>query len=364
MGITVSAVEARIRLDQAFEWADSGRPVPDDWKEFAEQTFRMTSKTYTTALGTALLARATDDRIDPLSMKATYGSSTYSARTLGHGVLVPGARRLGFSIRNTGREPLNNQPFFRYDHMTEIDRVRDRNAHAQFMTGVGRIESLNRDQALAALAAFLRVAIAEARRIEAFVVDEGELTVQHVVAAVTAFLEARNDRPKRAQALVVAAFDVTHSDVRSRRLNDPSRDYPGDIQAFEDRRPILAAEVRGKNVPPTEVEGFVSACRSAGIDRAFMIVLWPGHSPLHRQSLCQYALEKYGVLLTIIEEAEDLLLDVFGWSDMTLNKTLDVFAKAVLDRLREIETVPETLSRWVTLVGQPGQDDSSDASLF
>ena len=94
-----------------------------------------------------------------------------------------------------------------------------------------------------------------------------------------------------------------------------------------------------------------------------MIVLWPGHSPLHRQSLCQYAFEEYGVLLTILEKAEDLLLDIFGWSDMALNKALEVFAKAVLDRLREIEAVPETLSHWTTLIGQRDQGDSPADSL-
>jgi hypothetical protein len=353
LGITISQAAARERLYEAFEWANSGRPVPESWKEFAEQTFRMTSKTYTTALGTALLARATNDSIDPLSIKEAYGPNTYSIRTLGHEVLVPAARSLGFSIRNTGREPLNNQPFFRYDHMTTIDRVRDKNAHAQFMDGARKIGNLDHNQALGALAAFLRVAIAEALRIEMVALDESELTVRNVVAAVILFLEERADRPRRVQALAAAAFDVTHSDVRSRRLNDPSRDYPGDVHAFEDNRPILAVEARGKSVPPTEIDGFVAACRSAGIYRAFVIVLSPGHHPLPREPLCQSALDEYGVLLTIIEDAEDLLLNILRWADMTLDKALESFARAVLDRLREIEAQTETLSNWVTLVGEP-----------
>ena len=54
-----------------------------------------------------------------------------------------------------------------------------------------------------------------------------------------------------------------------------------------------------------------------------------------------------------IEDVEDLLFDIFGWSDMTLNEALEAFAKAVLDRLRQIQAKPETLSRWMTLVGEP-----------
>jgi hypothetical protein len=352
VAIKIDQAVARQRLQEAFEWASSGRPVPEVWTEFAQQTFQMASKTYTPALGTVLLARTTDARVDPLSIKAEYGSDTYSLRTLGHGVLVPAARTLGFSIRNTGREPLNNQPFFRYDHMTAIDRVRDKPGHVLFMDGVKQIQALNRDDALAALAAFLRVAIAASTQLNHYAVTEGSLSVTGVVTGAEMFLGDNLDRPKRTQALVAAAFDVSHEDVRSRKLNDPSRDYPGDIQAFDGINPILAVEVRAKSVPSTEVEGFVDACRLANIDRAFMVVLWPAHQVLPAPTLRQKALTERGVLLTIIEKVEDLLLDVFGWCDLDLADALRIFSAAVLDRLKEIEVPDESLARWVTLIDE------------
>jgi hypothetical protein len=352
VGLTISLVAARKRLDEAFAWATSDRPVPESWTQFARQTFQMQSKTYTPALGTVLLARATDDRVDPLSIKTEYGPNTYSLRTLGHQVLVPAARELGFSIRNTGREPLNNQPFFRYDHMSAIDRVRDKPGHAQFVSGVTKVGELDRDQALAALAAFLRVAIAVVKELEDYVVHPEALTVQRVVAAVEEFLDDNQDRPRRTQALVAATFDITHHDVRSRKLNDPSRDYPGDVQAFEEGRPILAVEVRAKSVPRTEVEGFATACRQSGIERAFVVVLWPSHPPLPSDLLRQKSLDENGVLLTIIERVDDLLLDAFGWADVSLSAGLRVFTTSALKRLREIESTDESLARWVALVSR------------
>jgi hypothetical protein len=352
VGIKISQVAARQRLEEAFEWASSGRPAPTFWVEFARQTFQMASKTYTPVLGTVLLARATDERIDPLSIKAEYGPRTYSLRTLGHQVLVPGARRLGFSIRNTGREPLNNQPFFRYDHMSVIERVRDKSGHAHFVSGVTKIGELSQSEALGALAAFLRVALEAAPQLDEYVLGSDALTVQRVVTAAETFLTGRTDRPRRTQALVAAAFDVTHSDVRSRRLNDPSRDFPGDIQAFEANGPILSTEVRAKAVPSTEVEGFVSACRRAHIERAFMVVLWPLHQPLPVNELCHKALDNEGILLTIIESVEDLLLDVFGWADVELPTALRTFVVAALARLKEIEAKDESLKLWITLLGE------------
>lgn len=352
MGITISLAAARRRLEDAFEWASSDRPVPEVWTQFAEQIFQMTAKTYTPALGTALLARATDARADPLSIKTQYGSTTYSLRTLGHEVLVPAAREFGFSIRNTGREPLNNQPFFRYDHMSTVDRVRNRPEYDRFVAGLAKIASADREEALAALAAFLRVAINASRQLETYAVAEGALTVPRVVATVESFLGEGVDRPRRTQALIAAAFDVTHDDVRSRKINDPSRDYPGDVQAFDGDSPILAIEARAKSVRPTEVQGFVAACREAGIDRAFMIVMWPGHQALPAADLRRKALQDADVLLTIIEDAEDLLLDVFGWSDLSLPTALRTFTISVLTRLKEIEATDHSLAQWVGLLQQ------------
>jgi hypothetical protein len=160
------------------------------------------------------------------------------------------------------------------------------------------------------------------------------------------------DRPRRTQALVAAAFDVTHRDVRSRRLNDPSRDYPGDIQAFDDGQPILAVEVRAKTVRPTETLAFVSACHRAGIERAFMVVIWPQHQPLPASVLRQWSLAEHNVLLTIIENVQDLLLYAFGWADLPLPVALRAFVVTALERLKEIEAEEQSLENWVGLLSE------------
>lgn len=350
MGITVSQDQARDRLLQAFEWAISDRPVPGYWTEFSNRTFEMTSKTYTPALGTVLLAKATDARVDPFSIKTEYGQNTYSIRTLCHGVLVPAAQHLGFSIRNTGREPLNNQPFFRYDHMSKIERVRNRVEHARFLDGLERIEPADSSAALAALAAFLRVAFHTQQRSKNYSIDESGLTFDWLSDSVGAFLNDNVDRPRRTQALVAGAFDVLYPDVRSRRINDPSRDYPGDVQVFDGQYPLLSVEVRAKRVLPTEVSAFAAACRDAEIERAFVIILTPLHSALPTAELRRSAMEDYGVLLTVIETHEHLVDDVLTWSPLSLPAALRTFAKAVLDRLVEIEADQISLSRWVELI--------------
>ena len=340
---------AKANLKKAFEWADSDREVPKDWEDFARWTFAMKAKTYTPALGTALLARSVDSKVDPLSIKASYSDNAYSLRTLGHEVLVPSAREFGFSIRNTGREPLNNQPFFRYDHMLGIDRPLYKSEHSRFIYGIQRIEELDSEHALGALAAYLRVALEVERETKNYAVKTGEIGLSEILKVVATFLGS-TDRPKRTQALVAGAFDVTFSDVRTRRLNDPSRDFPGDIQIYWENKPVIAVEVRAKKVLSTEVESFVAQCRLKDIERAFFEVLWPGHDPLPFEQLRDSALKNHGVLLNIIEREEDLIFDVFGWTDLDTLAAGHRFAESVLKRLKEIEAIPESLEDWVFLI--------------
>src|SRR5262249_29555100 len=76
------------------------------------------AKTHIAFLGTAFLAKAVDLTVDAFAVKNTATDPTkqagaYSARSLAHGVLVPFAAEFGIDLGVTGREPLNNQPYFR-----------------------------------------------------------------------------------------------------------------------------------------------------------------------------------------------------------------------------------------------------------
>jgi hypothetical protein len=60
--------------------------------------------------------------VDAFSRKAQAETDgAYDARSLCHKVIVPLAPQLGFSIGVTGREPLNNQPYFRVSRATKED---------------------------------------------------------------------------------------------------------------------------------------------------------------------------------------------------------------------------------------------------
>ena len=165
MGLSVDLEQARAVLRAGVELAASERPVSSEWTRWTNRIDASPSRTFTVALGTALLAKATNPQIDALALKATSGPRAYSARTVGHMVLVPGAVQYGYDLRARGREPLNNQPFFRYDRIDGIDRIhaRARPHLPHLIAACKAINGLDTEGAKAALAAFLRVRMEAAR---------------------------------------------------------------------------------------------------------------------------------------------------------------------------------------------------------
>lgn len=101
-------------------------PVHKGWSEKVERLSRLcaegVSKTHIAFLGTAMIAKAMNRQADLFAIKPEHAKdnpNAFSARTLCHGVLVPLAAELGFSIGVTGREPLNNQPYFRMTRLND-----------------------------------------------------------------------------------------------------------------------------------------------------------------------------------------------------------------------------------------------------
>src|SRR5437879_199656 len=108
--------QARLALEE---------PLPDH-NEWIDRTRRLSAlcehgpRTHIAMLGTALLAKATEPRIDVFALKTSAGTpGAYSARALAKDVLAANAPRLGIHLGVSGREPLNNQPYFRGDRIDD-----------------------------------------------------------------------------------------------------------------------------------------------------------------------------------------------------------------------------------------------------
>lgn len=361
MGITVDYDLAEERLEKAVQRARSEEALPDKWIEAAADMGNCPNITFVASLATGLLARATDPRVDALALKKSSGEYAYSARSLCHRVLVPPAYEYGYDLGATGREPLNNQPFFRYDRVDGFERIRSTAEpfHQRLVGYLRDANELEPDEALEALAAFLRVRISVAEDVEP--IDLRARAGLHRLSSLTnTFLLEDIEEGKRAQAFVAATFDLVFGRVNMVRINDPSRRLPGDVQGFHTSRsePVVAAEVRAKPMSESEVKRFSRSLPEEGVGHGIVVAISPDQPDLPTEELEERAWEELGVLLEIFTSASTLLRTALAWSARPVDDLLKEFPETMVERLEEIEVRRSTLERWAELC----EGEESDAS--
>ncbi|MFC7552333.1 restriction endonuclease, SacI family [Pseudoroseomonas wenyumeiae] len=159
-------MDARVAEAILRQAASADGPADGAWEAKVERLSQLcedgTSKTHIAFLGTSILATAVDARADLRAIKpklAPGNPHAYSARSLCHGVLVPLSAELGFSLGVSGREPLNNQPYFRMTRLGDDTPVHTGGRAAfDFMVGlVDDIQRLDSSGAREALRAFVTV---------------------------------------------------------------------------------------------------------------------------------------------------------------------------------------------------------------
>ena len=348
MGLTIDRKRARKQLARALELARSDVVLPVDWMARTQRVAQFEDKTCLVVLGTALLATATDDTVDALTLKSRAGNKAYSARGLAHDVLVPASIDHRFNLRTTGREPLNNQPFFHSDRVDAMPRVKHPEEIEYLVECLEAAHYLREEEAVQALAAFLRHRIAVTE--QAVPIDLGHTSADliRLKDACSHFLNKSAESGKRAQALVAAAFDLVFDDVRTAKVFDPSRKLPGDVQAFHKLEPVVAVEVRAKAVTYSDAMHFVRAVAAAGFPHAMIAGVESVDAEVLR--LSKEAWEETGVFVTVYTQFSDILLDALAWSRRPLHQLLAEFPKDVVDRLIQLEVKTSSMALWGELV--------------
>jgi hypothetical protein len=340
-----------VRFEEALKLARSDDPLPQGWLDRASKVSESPSRTFIAMLGTALLAKATDPRVDPFALKTRAFPTAYSARALCKDVLVPCAVEAGVHIGTTGREPLNNQPFFRHECVGPEMRVRPSvRPHLNYLCEcLAAMEKLDRPQALKALAAFLRVRLQQGPATAAPLRVERTLGVAELIAAVSRFISEDPENGKRGQALVAAALDLVFQDVRTTRVYDPSRHWPGDVVVFEDSAMTLSVEVKQRPATVTEIIQFAARCAEMGVHRAIAAMLHPEQPLLEIDELREEAWRRHAVHLSVLEGAAATLVSSLTWTRQPLWAALGAFPQLMASRLQELEASADGQAQWASL---------------
>jgi len=345
MGITIRADRLEERLEDAVRLAESDAELPSSWLKRTAHIAECPSQTYVAAFGVALLAKASDDRVDVLTIKASVSETAYSMRGVAK-VLTGRARHYGYDLGVSGPEPLNNQPWFGNDRVDRIERVKQNVVPYQLalVRYLRDLNALDADEALHALAAFLRLRLDAGRmKKRNVVIANPGGALEDVIATAQAFIRQDPEGGKRGQAVVAAIFDCVSDEVQTGAINNP-RAF--DVRVDLDSSPILAIEVKQKPVGSDEILYLAASAQEAGIDKALYAALAIDQAPIDRPDVRGRAASDHGVFLAIATSIEEVVEHALLGSASTSREMAELLPARIDERLVALRVSEAGVQHW------------------
>ena len=356
MAQTVNPVLAKQILERATLNARTS-PITHPWVALVDHLTALTAdvnRTHVAMLGTALLAKATNPAVDAYAVKVRAGTpGAYSARSLATEVLAAEAQRLEIDLGVSGREPLNNMPYFQLDRVIAGAGQMNSKARAAFdwvRHCLGLLDPMTSEEAELALQAFIQVRVKS--KVARAISSTGSTAIieSAFATAIALFVQAESEGGRRAQAVTAGIFDVVYGEgVLVARVNDPDRHFPGDVavSASSGSGSVSRAfEVRDKPVRDTDLYHFVAKAADRGVSRAAVVAVSPKQGAVSLQQVEQFAAER-GVTFKYLEGWSALLNDALFWADEDPIAMLEGAGGSILARLEEIEASPESIDEWL-----------------
>lgn len=187
---------------------------------------------------------------------------------------------------------------------------------------------------------------------------EIQITPLRLAEVIQEFVAADSENGKRAQAAVAGLFDVFAGpeSVESGRINDPSREYPGDVcvrasrvdEDDEDDIWIKAVEVRDKPVSTTDVQIFGKRCADMGVRDAAVVMVSEHQEALDPEEIASWA-TGYGIGITLFRGWPGLVEQVLYWSEAPKPVAAAQAVRRIHERLIAVEATSDALSLWEKL---------------
>jgi hypothetical protein len=318
-----------------------------------------TAKTHVAFLGTSILAKAVEPSVNLYDIKPTLAKDAekaYSARTLCHSVLVPMAAELGINIGVTGREPLNNQPYFRMTRLGDDTPIHQggREAFNYMLSLIAELsKTKNADAAKLALRAFVFV---RQQHQKSYVIDNSEMKVSVALlpSLIKTFVSENSEGGRRAQAVVAGLLDVCYGPdrVESGRINDPSRKYPGDvcIRSSSDPRIFdLAFEVRDKPVKYSDIQIFGKKCIDMAVLAGAVVIASDEQGPIDLLALSDWS-ARLGLRMAIFAGWDQFVPQAMFWASAGAQDVARIAAQRIEERLKAVEASHEAIKSWQNLI--------------
>jgi hypothetical protein len=278
MSKPINATDANRILLEAFNGEST---VNDDIVVKIKLIILGTHKTYKYILVTGLLAKATNNDINSLSLQANAPLvGAYDARSLCHNVVVPFERNHLQKALGGSNEPFLNKPA-RFTHLSTDNAVRAGKDKIILQNLIDVLSSLkNSDEACEYLTSTLELLKKQIEKLDAL--SKGDIKINPTLVEVYRFILRMLEKSFQGESLVlivatlesiyysklgkqykVVAHKVNQSGASSKEI--------GDIDIFEDEQYLYSLEIKDKDFTVYDVEHAFDKMKEAGGYRAEFI---------------------------------------------------------------------------------------------
>lgn len=357
MAITLRAEELEQTLERAYLLAIGKEELPATWISRAEQLALSPSVAFVAAVGSVLLAKATDDGVDVLVIQTREGSAGAFNLRAAATALGSKKRAFGYDIGSSSdRDPINHGTLVgstRWD--VALDRIRaDHKPFFQLIiTWLADINRMSRDEATRALAAYLRVRreVALGTAAERVPARLGNApTLGALVDVLAGFVRADTEGGARGMALVAAAYRAAGFEAMLPSRNDPRRI---DVQIRRDGALVIGAEVKQVETNEATADTLARDAADAGLRLALLAVLPPGALvDFDRTSVIRRAEREHGVVLRVTSGTRELLHEALSTASEDVEPFCAGLPRAFADGLVELRASDNTIETWAAIVSR------------
>lgn len=357
MPITLHADELAETLERAYLLAIGEKELPDVWLGRTQSLGESPSVALIAAVGSVLLAKATNPSIDAMVIQSQEGSA--GAFNLRSAATALGAKKraFGYDIGSTSdRDPINHGTLIgstRWD--VALERIRE--DHKPFfqliITWLAEVNRMGKDEALEALAAYVRVrraasAGAAVQQIPSALNDAPALP--DLVKVLDGFVGADPEGGARGMALVAAGYRAAGFEAVLPSRNDPRRI---DISIKRDGVAVIGAEVKQVDTGERTSDTLAADAAAAGLDRALLAVLSPGVLiDFDRTAAIRRAEKDHDVVLRIARGSRELLHEALSAGSATLDELCAALPRLFAEALRDIRVSEQTLETWAAIASR------------
>jgi hypothetical protein len=336
-----------------------GNPEFQVWEQRIEGFSKLVAQVNYTAsialVGGALIAKATNSRINPMSLQASDTTpGAYSVRRPAEMVLYPASLIHKFDIGSSSKNPLNGQTFNKLKRIDLTLKIKGKGQQlvkplVELLHEVSLLAS--REDGVRALAAYIHVRRGYLPNYKKPPAPVGLDSAEALIEAIADFVSQDSEGGGRAQAVVGGLLDAVYGPYRIRvgKPNEPDRKVAGDVivreSMDENSGTINAFEVRDKPVSEVDLLSIVQKLQRASVVKGAVVAVAANQKHIERVRFDEAA-RSAGLRIELYDGWTRLVLEALFWSDKTEAKSVRMACNQIRARIIEIGLSSKGLDHW------------------